>query len=93
MNSASGGRWLPHSFILMVLAVYLISALSADDPDVEVLNSREFQKAVEDEAFVTGLPEEEPGALTVRDEDETVTGLLERDSGQRQQFRYSYPGH
>jgi cell division protease FtsH len=84
---------LPHFFILMVLAVYLISALSADDPDVEVLNSQEFQKAVEDEAFVTDLPEGDPGALTVRDEDQTVTGLLERDSGQPQQVKYSYPGH
>jgi cell division protease FtsH len=80
----------PHVIILMVLAVYLISA---DDADVEVLDSEEFQGAVEDKAFVTNLPEGDPGALTVRDEGQTVTGLLERDSGQPQEFKYFYPEH
>jgi cell division protease FtsH len=80
--------------ILIVLAMYLISAaLSAEVPDVEVLDSEEFQKAVEDKAFVTDLPEGDPGTLTVRDEAQTVTGLLERDSGQPQEFKYSYPEH
>jgi cell division protease FtsH len=83
----------PHVIILMVLAVYLISALSADDADVEVLDSEEFQEAVEDKAFVTNLPEGDPGTLTVRDEGQTVAGLLERDGGQPQEFKYFYPEH
>jgi cell division protease FtsH len=77
----------------MVLAVYLIPALSADDPDVEVLDSEEFQEAIEDKAFVTDLPEGDPDALTIRDEGQTVTGLLEEGSGQPQEFKYSYPEH
>ena len=83
----------PHVIILMVLAVYLIPALSADDPDVEVLDSEEFQEAIEDKAFVTDLPEGDPDALTIRDEGQTVTGLLEEGSGQPQEFKYSYPEH
>src|SRR3712207_873470 len=83
----------PHFIILMVLAVYMIAALSADDTDVEVLDSEEFQKAVEDKAIVTNLPENDAGALRVRDGNQTVTGLLERDGGQPQEFEYSYPEH
>src|SRR3712207_2159419 len=81
----------PHFIILMVLAVYMIAALSADDTDVEVLDSEEFQKAVEDKAFVTNLPEKDAGALTVREGDQAVAGLLERDGGQPQEFECSYP--
>src|SRR3712207_6533533 len=79
----------------MVLAVYSIAALSADDAEVEVLNSREFQKAVKDRAFVTkGLPEGDPGTLTVRDKDQTVTGLYRPEGGgHSQEFKYSYPEH
>jgi cell division protease FtsH len=82
----------PHTISLVVFAVVMISILSAEDPDVEKLNSQEFQGAVEDKAFVTD-PVREEDRLTVRDEDQTVTGLLKRDGGRTQKFEYSYPKH
>ena len=73
-----------------VFAVMLTNALSAGDQDVETLNSREWRQHVENGDFVTGLGENDPGALTVKDEDQTVTGLLDRGSGREQEFEYSY---
>src|SRR3712207_3686938 len=70
----------------------MISILSAADPDVEELNSQEFHRAVEDQAFVID-PARKEDQLTVRDEDQTVTGLLEQESGQPREFEYSYPEH
>src|SRR3712207_3249331 len=70
----------------------MISILSAEDPDIERLDSQEFQQAMEKEAFVTDRAQEED-QLRIRDEDQTVTGLLERDSGQLRKFEYSYPEH
>jgi cell division protease FtsH len=68
----------------------LINALLAGDPDVQTLDSREWRQHVENGDFVTGLGENDPGALTVKDEDQTVTGLLARGSSQEQGFEYSY---
>src|SRR3712207_4874828 len=45
----------------MVFAVILVGALSAEDPDVKKLDSREFQQAVEEKAFALD-PEEDPPA-------------------------------
>ena len=85
----SGG--LLYFIILMVFAVILVRVLSAGNPDVKELNNLEFRKAVEDKAFVTkGLPEGDPNTLTIKDEDQTVTGLLKRDGGQEQEFEYPY---
>ena len=72
--------------ILMVFAVILIRVLSAGSSDVKELNNLEFRKAVEDKAFVTNLPEGDPNTLTVKDEDQTVTGELKGG----QQFEYPY---
>src|SRR3712207_9512204 len=74
----------------MVFAVILVRVLSAGNPDVKELNNLEFRKAVEDKAFVTDLPEGDPDALTIKDEDQTVTGLLKRDDGGEKEFEYPY---
>ena len=84
----SGG--LLYLFFFWVFALVLIKALSAGGPDVETLDSREWSQHVENGGFVTGLDENDPGALTVKDEDQTVTGLLDRGDGRGQGFEYSY---
>jgi cell division protease FtsH len=86
----SGG--LLYFIILMVFAVILVRVLSAGNPDVEELNNLEFRQAVEDRAFVTeGLEESDPNRLTVKDEDQTVTGLYRPDGGgEPKEFEYPY---
>src|SRR3712207_1338104 len=89
----------------MLLAVILVNALSAEDPDVKKLDSQEFRQAVEERAFALD-PEEgpsstaddgsepEPGPLTIYDESQKVTGLFKADGrGEPQEFEYSYPEH
>ncbi|CAN5905672.1 ATP-dependent zinc metalloprotease FtsH [soil metagenome] len=84
----SGG--LLYFIILMVFAVILVRVLSAGNPDVKELNSQQFQKAVEESAFVQS-PKDPEKKLIVLDQKQTVTGLLKRDSGGPQEFKYSYP--
>src|SRR3712207_4326409 len=85
----SGG--LLYFIILMVFAVILVRVLSAGNPDVEELNNLEFRQAVEDRAFVTDLPENDPNRLTVKDEDQTVTGLYKPGGdGEQREFEYPY---
>jgi cell division protease FtsH len=85
----SGG--LLYFIILMVFAVILVRVLSAGNPDVEELNNLQFRQAVEDKAFVTNLPENDPNRLTVKDEDQTVTGLYKPDGGgEPKEFEYPY---
>jgi cell division protease FtsH len=85
----SGG--LLYFIILMVFAVILVRVLSAGNPDVEELNNLQFRQAVEDKAFVTNLPENDPNRLTVKDEDQTVTGLYRPDGGgEPKEFEYPY---
>ena len=77
--------------ILMVFAVILVRVLSAGNPDVEELNNLQFRQAVEDKAFVTNLPENDPNRLTVKDEDQTVSGLYRPDGGgEPKEFEYPY---
>jgi cell division protease FtsH len=74
-----------------VFAVILVRVLSAGNPDVKELNNLEFRQAVEDKAFVTNLPDNEPDRLTVKDEDQTVTGLYKpQGGGEPRQFEYPY---
>jgi cell division protease FtsH len=120
-------RSLVYFIILMVFYwVILIPIFSVDDSDVKELDSREWQQAVEERAFVldseqkenqpavenenqrrlgprefqqaaqdkdaaTEVSEEKPAQLIVKDEDQTVTGLLRGKNGQPQKFEYSYP--
>jgi cell division protease FtsH len=93
LNKTRGGDFFfQYAFLLVLFAAVMISILAAEDPDVERLDSREFHEAVENKAFVTD-PAQEEDQLTIRDEDQTVTGLLERDSGQPRKFEYSYTEH
>ena len=99
----SNASW--YLVILMVLAMAMVNALSAEDPDVKKLDSREFRQAVEDSAFaldpeesssssVADGSEPKPGPLTIYDESQKVTGLLKADGrGEPQEFEYSYPEH
>jgi cell division protease FtsH len=85
----SGG--LLYFIILMVFAVILIRVLSAGNPDVEELNNLQFRQAVEDKAFVTDLPENDPNRLTIKDEDQTVTGMFRPPGGgEPKEFEYPY---
>jgi cell division protease FtsH len=85
----SGG--LLYFIILMVFAVILVRVLSAGNPDVEELNNLQFRQAVENKAFVTDLPENDPNRLTVKDEDQTVTGLYRPEGGgEPKEFEYPY---
>ena len=75
----------------MVFAVILIRVLSAGNPDVEEFNNLEFRKAVEDRSFVTDLPKGDPDTLTVKDEDQKVTGLYKpEDGGEPKPFEYPF---
>ena len=56
----SKGNGPLYLFVLMVFAVILFSALSAEDPDVKELDSREFQQAVEERAFALDPEEDRP---------------------------------
>jgi cell division protease FtsH len=85
----SGG--LLYFIILMVFAVILVRVLSAGNPDVEEFNNLEFRQAVEDRAFVTDLPENDPDRLTIKDEDQTVTGLYRPEGGgEPKEFEYPF---
>ncbi len=85
----SGG--LLYFIILMVFAVILVRVLSAGNPDVEEFNNLEFRQAVEDKTFVTGLPVDDPNRLTVKDEDQTVTGLYRPEGGgEPKEFEYPF---
>ena len=85
----SGG--LLYFIILMVFAVILIRVLSAGNPDVEELNNLQFRQAVQDKAFVTDLPENDPNRLTIKDEDQTVTGMYRPPGGgEPKEFEYPY---
>jgi cell division protease FtsH len=85
----SGG--LLYFIILMVFAVILVRVLSAGNPDVKELNNLEFRQAVEDKAFVTDLPEGDPNTLTIKDEDQIVTGLYRpQGGGEPKEFEYPY---
>jgi len=73
--------------VLLIFVALVANVIRAGNPNVEELNSQEFQQAVDDKAFVT---DDEQNPLLVKDEDQTVTGLLD-DGGSGEKFEYSYP--
>jgi cell division protease FtsH len=83
----SGG--LLYIFMLVILGVILVNLLSQDNSDVRELNSQQFLKAVDNNAFVINDSAEEPlrQHLQVKDKDQTVSGYL-KDGGE---FKYAYP--
>ncbi len=84
------GGGLLYFILLMVFAVILVRFLSADNSEIRELNSQQFQQAVQEESFVLD-PEDPEQKLTVGDEQQTVTGLLQRENGGPQEFEYAYP--
>src|ERR671921_764064 len=84
----SGG--LLYFVILIVLAVVLVNMLSRGNPEVAELNSQQWNQAVQDKSFDTGLPKTSENYLTIYDEDQTVRGQLKTDSGSSKEFEYSY---
>ena len=84
------GGGLLYFILLMVFAVILVRFLSADNSEIRELNSQQFQQAVQEESFVLD-PEDPEQKLTVEDEQQTVTGLLQRENGGPQEFEYAYP--
>ena len=76
---------------LIVLAFFVaivVSLIRAGNPNVRELNSQEFQEAVDDKTFVV---DDEKNPLLVKDEDQTVTGVLEESGESPEKFKYSYP--
>ncbi|MDQ3498921.1 MAG: AAA family ATPase, partial [Actinomycetota bacterium] len=64
--------------------------LSRGNPDVEELNSQQWNQAVQDRAFNTDLRKASEHYLTILDEDQTVEGQLDTGEGNPQNFEYSY---
>ena len=86
----SGG--LLYFIVLIIFAFLLIQLLTSNNPEVRELNSQQFQRAVDNNTFVTDVPEDQQdNVLTVKDEDQTVTGLLNTNNGGTEEFEYSYP--
>ncbi|MDQ2671580.1 MAG: AAA family ATPase, partial [Actinomycetota bacterium] len=84
----SGG--LLYFVILIVLAVVLVNMLSKGNPDVAELNSQQWNQAVQNRTFDTSLEKTNENYLTIYDEDQTVRGQLNTDSGGTKEFEYSY---
>src|SRR5215212_4910744 len=85
----SGG--LLYFVILIVLAVVLVNMLSRGNPDVDELNSGQWNQAIQDKMFVDDLSKTNENYLTVYDEDQTVKGLLKPEgNGDAKKFEYSY---
>ena len=65
--------------------------LSRGNPDVQELDSREWQEVVQSDRLVTDVPEGSEDQLTVFDDDQTVKGLMRpEDGGESVNFEYSY---
>ncbi|HEY6751728.1 MAG TPA: ATP-dependent zinc metalloprotease FtsH [Rubrobacteraceae bacterium] len=74
----------------VLLSTMLSIMLSKGGPeDIRELDSQELQRAVEDQAFL--ISDDEDDRLLVKDEDQTVTGLLKGEAGSTQKFEFSYP--
>ncbi|MBA3794894.1 MAG: ATP-dependent zinc metalloprotease FtsH [Rubrobacter sp.] len=85
------GGGLLYFIILIVLAVVLVNMLSRGNPEVEELDSREWQQAVQDDRLVDVRDETSEDRLTVFDEDQTVRGLIKPEGGGASvNFEHSY---
>ncbi|HKH75620.1 MAG TPA: ATP-dependent zinc metalloprotease FtsH [Rubrobacteraceae bacterium] len=82
----SGGLYF---IILLIFAIVLVNLIRTGSPDVQEMNSQDFQRAVDDRAFVT---DDEEAPLLVKDEDQTVTGKVKTgDGNETEEFEYAYP--
>ena len=81
-------------FLVIFLVVFngiMAGARSTVEPDPRELDSLEFQEAVDNESFVISGDGNDEDRLLVKDEDQTVTGLLQGEGGSAEKFEYSYP--
>jgi cell division protease FtsH len=74
--------------VLAIFVLIMFRVLSAGSPDVKELDSQQFQKAIDENAFKLDVPADEQGTLTVMDQDQTVTGLLKDGD---KEFEFAYP--
>jgi len=74
--------------VLLIFVAIVANLIRAGNPNVEELNSQEFQQAVENKSFVL---DDEKNKLLVKDEDQTVTGELQEGDEEPQKFEYPYP--
>jgi cell division protease FtsH len=80
-------------FLVVFLVVYtliLAGARSTSEPNPTELDSLEFQRAVEERTFVISGDGNDEDRLLVKDEDQTVTGLLQGEDGSAERFEYPY---
>src|ERR687894_2874940 len=75
---------------LVVLNLIMAGARSTVEPDPRELDSLEFQRAVEERTFVVSGDGNDEDRLLVKDEDQTVTGLLQGEDGSAERFEYPY---
>ena len=76
---------------LVIYTLILAGARSTAQPNPRELDSDEFQQTVEGRAFVISDDANDEDRLLVKDEDQTVTGLLQAEDGTIEKFEYSYP--
>jgi len=74
--------------VLLIFVALVANVIRAGNPNVEELNSQEFQEAVDSGAFYIAGDENDNDRLLVKDEDQTVTGYLESEG---EKFEYPYP--
>jgi cell division protease FtsH len=94
MASSKNGGLLYLVFMVTFLVVFpliLANARSTGEPYVRELDSLEFQEAVNNGSFVISDDEKDSHRLLVKDEDQTVTGLLLGEDGDTEKFEYPYP--
>src|SRR5829696_4723319 len=93
--ASSKNEGLPYLVFLVVFLVVfnliMAGARSTGDPDPRELDSLEFQRAIQERAFVISGDGNDEDSLLVKDEDQTVTGLLLGDDEGAERFEYPYP--
>jgi cell division protease FtsH len=80
---------LLYGIVLVIFGALVLQLISHGNPSVRELDSQEFQKAVDEQAFVVDDMENNP--LLVRDDDQTVVGELKSDGESAEKFNYPYP--
>jgi cell division protease FtsH len=74
--------------VLLIFVALVANVIRAGNPNVEELNSQEFQEAVDSGSFYIAGDVNDNDRLLVKDEDQTVTGYLESEG---EKFEYPYP--
>ena len=81
----SGGLYF---VILVIFAIVLVNLIRTGSPDATEMTSEDFEKAVADRSFVL---DDEQNPLTVKDDDQTVTGVLDTPGeGENDKFEFPY---